>query len=152
MITKLVGALVKGSQSLKIEPGMIAAKKARNGGDIFAAHCQCIEYVAVLFDEGVLMSELSDTMQTIRGYNIGLHESLKEAEEFLETGPNSADEKMIELQNVMVSTPSTNPRTVKEEGCCRAGPPCIASFKTHSLQLKLGALPRDLTSPSTSHE
>ena len=93
MITKLVGALVKGSQSLKIEPGMIATKKARNGGDIFAAHCQCIEYVAVLFDEGVLMSELNDTMQTIRGYNIGLHENLEAIKNFLETD-NSADEKL----------------------------------------------------------
>ena len=45
VITRLKGAILHGSQYSKIEPGMIATNRPKNGADMmFAAHCRSIEY------------------------------------------------------------------------------------------------------------
>lgn len=113
VITQIVGVPVLGSASLEIVPGMIATKKQNKVRQI-AAHFSCIKYTAVVFDEDLLMVSLRDAMHKLRGYDIGMHMSLKAIKKFIETG-ETVDEKMIELQNVMVSTSSTNPRTIKKD-------------------------------------
>jgi len=57
-------------------------------------------------------STMSGRMQDIRGYNIGMHHSLKEIQTFLETH-GQPDKTMVQLTNTLVTTPSTNPNTVK---------------------------------------
>jgi len=60
---------------------------------------------------------MADEMHKVEGYNMGMHQSLKEIHDFLEKGSSSpleVEQRMVQLQNKLVNNASTNPHTVKK--------------------------------------
>ena len=112
IICKLVGAPLnsdKTGQKTVIEEGMISTKIGSKDVLQLAAHEDCIEYVAAVFNEELLNSCLGKVMERLRGYSPGMHESLKAVKAFLESGTGDKNEPMIALQNVLVNSASTKP-------------------------------------------
>ena len=111
IITKLMGVPVPGKQNLEILPGMIATREHKGEIRHFVAHCDCIEYHSVVFDEERLIQGLMGALYHVSSgnYNVEVHRCLREIQEWVESKSRSEtkpEERMVLLQNSVEPTPS----------------------------------------------
>ena len=125
LVVKVVGGIVSSKANQQLQPGEIGTRApnknahGKAGPRQFCTHPSTVEFVAAVFHESLLVDGLSTYMRrVIPEYSPNMHGSLRELRTWLERPtseagePKTSEENLVELQNAMVTSASSNPHTV----------------------------------------